>query len=240
MSIKSKIIHGYNDAKILLNKTTIPFVENTIRWNNLLLDNYSKDFVDVCQNNDYPLVFHIARKKRDFNILLHDDSFFQFGYREKEGEIVNITYAYYEMPILLKSFSDFKNEYYQFYPEEGDMTKTTGELYEEYDQYKSEAQRKESFFPIRYDFDLDGYQGLRHPVSHIHIGHNTQMRIPLSTIIFPREFVAFVLRHVYYDDWVECIRDEEFKEMYKKIKETSEQLEVKLFDEVEMKDFHIS
>jgi hypothetical protein len=240
MSLKSKIVNGYNDAKLFLKGTTIPFRENIIRNNNLLLDNYSKEFIDVSQNNDYQLVYHIARRKMDYNILLEDNSFFQFGYREKDGEIINITYAYYEMPIVVKPFKAFENEYYKLYPQGIEELKTVAELYEDYTQYISEAPKKDNFFPIRYDYDVDGYRGLRHPKSHLHIGHNTQLRIPLSTIIFPREFVAFIFRHVYFDDWVECIGDSSFLGAYKKIKDSCIPLGNESFNENERNDFFIA
>ena len=61
---------------------------------------------------------------------------------------------------------------------------------------------------MRYDVDSRGRQGNEniHAFTHLHIGLNNNIRIPIGLHLTPLAFVVFVIRHVYYDDWANAIR----------------------------------
>ena len=42
-----------------------------------------------------------------------------------------------------------------------------------------------------------------HPVSHLHIGQNNNVRIPLSKILLPSSFVMFIIKQVYWEKFKE-------------------------------------
>ena len=44
-----------------------------------------------------------------------------------------------------------------------------------------------------------------HAYSHLHIGLNNEIRIPVGIQITPLAFTMFVVRHVYYDIWVYAV-----------------------------------
>jgi hypothetical protein len=63
--------------------------------------------------------------------------------------------------------------------------------------------------PIRFDFDSDltKHIELDHPVSHLTIGQNENCRIPVCSPISPNAFMAFILRHFYFENFKEHFTD---------------------------------
>ena len=120
-------------------------------------------------------------KNRDYDFLLEDDSFIQISCSlDGSNGVKVIRYAYYENPRKIKSYDEFINE---LFPEEFiDYSEEEPLFLRDYEQYKMEALLKESITPIRYDYDLENFLPIVHPASHIHIGHNNDVRIPINKI----------------------------------------------------------
>lgn len=54
---------------------------------------------------------------------------------------------------------------------------------------------------IRIDYKPKDHEEIIHTKCHIHIGiDNSNFRIPVSTIIYPKEFVYFILKYIYHED----------------------------------------
>ncbi len=60
---------------------------------------------------------------------------------------------------------------------------------------------QQQVLPIRYDYDTLAYKLKIHSSSHMHIGHNNEMRIPCDKIVLPQNFISFVIRHVYFEKY---------------------------------------
>ena len=54
---------------------------------------------------------------------------------------------------------------------------------------------------IRIDYAPNDYKEIIHTKCHLHIGiDKTSFRIPVQTIIYPKEFIYFILKYIYYED----------------------------------------
>lgn len=54
---------------------------------------------------------------------------------------------------------------------------------------------------IRIDYKPEDHKEIVHTKCHLHIGiDNNNFRIPVSTIIYPKEFVYFILKYIYHED----------------------------------------
>lgn len=54
---------------------------------------------------------------------------------------------------------------------------------------------------IRIDYAPNDYKEIIHTKCHLHIGiDKNEFRIPVQTIIYPKEFIYFVLKYIYHED----------------------------------------
>ncbi len=54
---------------------------------------------------------------------------------------------------------------------------------------------------IRIDYEPDDHKEIIHTKCHLHIGiDKNNFRIPVSTIIYPIEFIYFILKYIYHED----------------------------------------
>ncbi len=166
-------------------------------------DDVSGEFKSASQNKDYFQLYKCALRNFDYDFLLQDDSIFQFSYRfDSTGSNSYIRFAFFQNPQEYKSYSEFL----QYLREVGYLTDETdeevGEIYvEDYQQYVSEQAINTTSTSIRYDFDPKNYTPSIHSISHMHIGHHNDIRIPCSIILTPIKFCVFVIKHIYYGTW---------------------------------------
>lgn len=152
----------------------------------------SEEFINICHNGKYRDIYLTGIIKRDFDILLYDESFFQFDF--DNGNDYRCSYYQFPFDILpygqwIKSRAHVDNYYNQ----------------EEYSQLVYEAELIENPVVIRYDYSIREYTPGIHPASHIHIGHQTDIRIPANMEINPYQFIMFVIKNVYYRIWKNII-----------------------------------
>ena len=100
---------------------------------------------------------------------------------------------------------------------------------EEYDQYISEAKLKNSITPIRYDYDFSEYDSSKHPISHLHIGMDQTVRIPIARILTPQEFTILILRNIYFENWTKVLNSESYIQILNKSKKDNNILEDEYF-----------
>lgn len=169
---------------------------------NINKDGVSSDFLKNSQTTNYYNIYSTGLKELDFDFLLCDQSFLQFEYK-KSAENIIIRYAYFQNPINYISYDEYLIESDYELEEVGDAFR------DEYEQFINEQELNNQFTPIRYDYDLMGYSPLLHSVSHIHIGHNNSVRIPLDKIISPLMFSLFIIKHTYYKEWKYCAENKQ-------------------------------
>jgi hypothetical protein len=60
--------------------------------------------------------------------------------------------------------------------------------------------------PVRLDIHPDQYHPTHHPVTHLHIGHDNESRIPVKKIMTPFSFVGFIVATFYPEAWKRLVR----------------------------------
>ncbi|MCZ8215777.1 MAG: DUF2290 domain-containing protein [Cyclobacteriaceae bacterium] len=159
---------------------------------------YSDDFKKVCRNNRHIEIYNTIRENLDYEILLIDDSFFQFSYDDNY-----LRFSFIENPNITYT----KFEYLKFVFPEYNLDEIPEEEIEslidenEYEQFINEQEVNSNLIYIRYDYDKRGYRPLLHSCSHIHIGLNENFRIPSSIILTPLEFLMFCIKQRYFYVW---------------------------------------
>jgi hypothetical protein len=87
-----------------------------------------------------------------------------------------------------------------------------------YDQIPPEP--KISVTPLRYDYHPDLYTQGRHPASHVHFGHGSNIRIGTDRALKPLSFSLLVLRQYYPDTWARLIRAAETEQLCRNVRTT--------------------
>lgn len=235
MNIAS-IFDSLKDTKRILKEADLYKQSNLSRKMNLSINKFSEEFIKSSQGIDYEKTYRIAMQNLDFDYLLTDDSFFQFSCTVNDDNLNQgtIRYAFYENPRSYKTYNEFLEESGFSYSECGD------ELFMEYEQEIDEAKIKNAVTPIRYDYDFELYDPSYHPISHLHIGHNNNVRIPLNKILTPSKFTVFVLQNTYIKQWRNSISQERFREMCKVTKSRCYDIESSLFTQEEMEFLYLS
>lgn len=230
------IVDGIARAKKLLKKLNIGFTTNTrFPADYLVPSKFSEDFFWISQEKNYDSIHKTALENGDYDIILDDYSFFQFS-RSESGVI---RYAYYQSSREIITYEEFMKEY-GFETIEYDLYSYDEKpFYRDYEQFVDEAKISNSVTPIRYDYNSEQYQGITHPVSHLHIGHENQVRVPLKVILSPQAFICFVVRHIYYDKWKEVISDTAFLQDYLSVKQTCTSLDSEYFNLDEANDLYL-
>lgn len=159
---------------------------------------YSSAFKKASIRNKHIEIYNTIRDNLDYEIVLFDDSFFQFSYNQNY-----LRFSFIENP----SFSYTKYDYLKLFFSETDLSGLTEDEMNllidenEFEQFLNEQENNSNLVYIRYDFDKNGYNPLLHSYSHIHIGLSENLRIPSSIVLTPLEFVLFSIKQCYYAEW---------------------------------------
>lgn len=231
---QGKIISHYNEAKRILKKMELHFEEDFSKARSLNKKDFSKEFFKKSITDaPYHELYKTMRDYSDYNLFLPSNgSIFQFSSEEKKGS-TELRYAYYESPFEQKNYEEFLIELGFSYSDVGD------EFIEDYQQYITENNLKDSITNIRYDYSEQQYKELIHPTSHLHIGQKNNIRLPLSYVMLPSNFVAFILKNFYWEKWKFFIDSEKNKEHYLKLCKAKEHTPATYFSYMDQKDLCI-
>lgn len=229
--------NSITDAKNLLKEFGL-FKANGIK--NVNKDGVSDEFRTASIKNSYFKAYLAGVEHYDFDILLKDQSFLQFQFTENEG-VIDLRYSYFQNPVEFVDYETYVKEQILIYKMQESVEEVGMLLEQEYNQFLNEQELNSNFTTIRYDVDYPNYKPLIHSVSHLHIGHNNHLRVPLDKIISPVKFVLFVIKHAYYYDWKDKIESGHdmnlFFELCKKGELT---LDAKVFHELEKSDMYLT
>lgn len=229
------LLVALNEVKSLLKEANLLKYENTTRPREILDSKFSPEFLSVIYSEDYDCVFKTAMKNSDFDFVLCDDSFLQFSAQKGENGLIEgkIRYAYFPNPRTYHTYVEFLKENEMSYEDVGEVFAS------EYEQYISEAKLKKFITPIRYDYDYSAYEELNHSVSHLHIGREENIRIPISKMLNPQTFTLFVIKNMYYEYWKQAITNEKFRDIYISAKSKCMVLSEELFTTLENQQMYL-
>lgn len=149
---------------------------------------------------DYVDLWQLLIQENCFNFILRDYSIFHFVW-DRDSVAKVLAFSFYESPRGVPSLREFISETYG--PE---YLEILGEgefelVLPEFEQFVAELPLRNGVTPVRYDYSEAQYVPGRHPVSHLHVGHNNEVRISVDRILNPLSFVAFILRQFYPVVW---------------------------------------
>lgn len=164
---------------------------------------YSPEFLKISKKNNLIETYRCAIQNFDYDIILFDDSIIQYQIDEKTNDL---RYAYIQNPY--KFFS--KEEYLMTLYDKEEIDELADTDFEsllndinenDYEQFLNEQNLNSIANYFRYDYSRVGYIPLVHSYSHIHIGRNENIRIPVAKILTPQKFTEFVIKNTYYNVW---------------------------------------
>lgn len=193
---------------------------------------YTPDCKVYSRSGDYDFIYNSLIDNCDYDVVLFDGSILQFDYKSA----TDIRMVYLQYPREFETFEAFLNVL--------QIPFTADELYElkdnfdsDYRQYLSEKPRLLSPTYFRYDLDAKNRKNNEniHAYAHLHIGLNNCIRIPVGIDLNPLTFILFMLRHVYYDIWIESIRKGLIKQEYLECKRQCPSLDYDVWTDEEQK-----
>jgi hypothetical protein len=154
-----------------------------------------------------------------FHFLLKDRSFIQFRRWVEDGEVLKLSYSYYECPRITSTYEDFLYDNFQVRVED-----VADDYHEEFEAFLATQPPKETVTPIRYDYNVHDYNEGLHPASHIHIGHKSEVRMAVRKILRPMSFLLLILRQCYPRAWVHCLAQPGISGLCRDVRSTLEDL----------------
>lgn len=157
----------------------------------------SVDFKTVSVDPDasYEEVYLTGMRGGEYNILLRDYSFFQFGVTN-QGDA---RFAYYPNPFIgadpnaLNELADMRE-----YISEGVVTM------DQFLHRVSELRRSQHPPLVRYEYSKQQYVEASHPCSHLHIGFHDSNRWPVRRYLTAHAFTLMILRLFYLELWLKA------------------------------------
>ena len=217
----AKILTSIEEELKYLDAVAISY-NTTYKRKNLQPQKYSDAYYQTFHDEDYKKTFIVASEIRDFDIMLEDGSLFQFTARNEN----DIHYSFLHRIEKNMSFDEFFNKYAT-----DENIDTIGQDYEYY-----LAGDKEALYtcPIRYDVAETEYAEMYHAYAHLHIGIETDIRIPVDKVLSPMHFVDFVIKHMYKTKWDDAYaHNERFKELVNCLKSQAENVTDNYFTQAE-------
>ena len=145
---------------------------------------YRLEGKDICTLRKMPFLkkYLFLYKTRAYSFFLNDLSLIGF-------ENSSTGYYYYQTPY--DNWKDFL-ELYDLSDEE---------ILRDSDFLVDELHERQNHFIVRYDYDETQYRPGIHPVAHIHLGCDTEIRIGCRKKLKPTSFILFIFRQFYPQLW---------------------------------------
>jgi hypothetical protein len=173
---------------------------------NLPVDNYGQDHFTVTpaivrelRELTYFDQWKTARKNAWFHLELEDHSLILFSETTNSA-----SFSYLQCPLAVPSFKEFLVAL-----EIPNTPRKRREYRDEYEMVLDTADLRPHITPIRFDYDENGYLCGAHPVSHIHIGLDNNIRLGTNRKLTPISFLLFVMRQMYPDCWKKLLEHQE-------------------------------
>ena len=125
-----------------------------------------------------------SMSERLFNIKLADHSLIIF--QESDS---SYSYSYLQSPIKAPTFEEFLLA-------KGieNISRNRNEFQDDFELAILSSSKKDNITPIRYDYDPQGYNKGSHPIGHIHIGLDNQVRIGFNRKMNKVSFLLFLIK----------------------------------------------
>ncbi len=217
----AKILTSIEEVLKYLDAVEISY-NATYKRKNLQPKKYSDEYYQTFHDGDYKKTFIVASKNRDFDIMLEDGSLFQFTSCNEN----DIHYSFLHRIEKNMSFDEFYDEYA--------TDENIDTIEQDYEYYLSGDKERLYTCPIRFDVAETEYKEMYHAYAHLHIGMDTDIRIPVDKVLSPMHFVDFVIKHIYKAMWDNAYaHNDKFKELVNCMKSQAEEIQEDKFSNIE-------
>ena len=153
--------------------------------------------VSLSEESTYEQIFKMGLTRSNYNILLADYAYFQFGRLDNESWRL----GYYPNP-WLSGVPAAENlvRHWEALEEIGALS------HEEVSDLFSEMTYAGAVPPVRFEYAPAQYRELAHPAAHFHIGRHNENRWPSAITIGPKAFVLIIAKLYYPEAWSRCSR----------------------------------
>ncbi len=217
----AKILTSIEEILKYLDTVEISY-NTTYKRKGLQPKKYSDTYYQTFHDGDYKKTFITASENRDYDIMLEDGSLFQFTSRNEN----DIHYSFLHRVEKNMSFDEFYDTYA--------TDENIDTIEREYEYYLLGDKDLLYACPIRYDVAKTEYTEMYHAYAHLHIGIETDIRIPVDKILSPIHFVDFVIKHMYKTKWDDAYtHNDKFKKLVNCLKSQAENIEDNYFTPAE-------
>lgn len=187
-------------------------------------------------NSTYEDVYLVGMRDSQYNILLRDYSFFQFGMGGRDG----VRFAYYPNPFLGQATETLS--------ELGELREYVSEGILEVEDFLhrvSEIRHHRQPPMMRYEYSLSQYVENSHPCSHIHLGFHGENRLPVKRYLTAHGFCLLIFRLFYLENWQKADsikvgeQNLEIDAIFEAVRTDCRVLHAHEFSEAESKRFHL-
>lgn len=153
----------------------------------------------------YRQVYEECVREYAYDFLLADQSlllFIKTGHNCHDG---SLSYSFLECPVKVMVYREFVGNEIGVNIMDDDFDYEVDawgdELRADYEQYVNSRDTKSVVTPLRYDYKASDYRPGIHPASHVHFGHENEIRVGTQRVMKPLSFLLFVLRQRYPKAW---------------------------------------
>lgn len=154
-------------------------------------------YVSQVRGLSYPEEWKIHNDKFWYHIKLSDESLILF-----KPDSFKYFMSPFEQLMTIEQYEDqLKQELIAAQYSDKDIEEYLVDVDTMHQQYIETELAKGAYTPIRVDIHPDQYHKTHHPVTHLHIGHDNQSRIPIKKIMTPQAFASFIIATFYPEEW---------------------------------------
>jgi hypothetical protein len=147
------------------------------------------------EDSTYEEIFRIGLNRSNYNILLSDYAYFQFGWSSNDAWRL----GYFPNPWLSGApAAERALRQWETLEEIGALS------YDDASDLIAEMPYIGAVPPIRFEFSAAAYREFVHPAAHFHIGRHIENRWPSALRIGPKAFALIIAKLYYSEDWARC------------------------------------
>jgi len=144
------------------------------------------------ESTNYVKLYMAGLRLSHYNILLHDYSYFQFGWDKED----HVRYAFFPNP-----FVSGKEHELQYFKDRRQLVAAEMLTHEDFLRLLTDRPPVSGVPMWRYENSPVQRKKFNHPCSHFHIGFHSENRWPLARILTPLAFSLLVFKAYYGSPW---------------------------------------
>lgn len=154
------------------------------------------------RHQSYRAVYDDCFRSYRFDLALKDQALLDFNRADGGSRRCSLRYAYYDCPLAVETFEEFlRRELGADVDQASFKLEEAHTFREDYENAICSADLKAGVLPVRYDYEEPLYDPGVHPVSHVHFGFQTNVRVATHRVMTPFSFTLFIVRQVYPEYW---------------------------------------